>query len=75
MLSKAQSGQNVTGQAMLEVQRQSTVLSSGTDYEENFLRVKIGADGKFTIKVDASGLNGNICLDRFALTTVVTRIA
>ena len=71
--SKAQSGQNVTGQAMLEVQRQSTVLSAGTDYEENFLRVKIGADGKFTIKVDASGLNGNICLDRFALTTVPTR--
>ena len=30
--SKAQSGQNVTGQAMLEVQRQSTVLSAGTDY-------------------------------------------
>ncbi len=68
MYSKAQSGQNVTGQAMLEVQRQSTVLSAGTDYEENFLRVKIGADGKFTIKsrciwFEWEYLPGSVCID------------
>ena len=71
--SKAQNGANVSGQAVLKSQDQSVLLAAGANYEENYLRVKVKADGILTIEVDASELSGTICLDHFALENIPVR--
>lgn len=73
--SKAKDGVSVSGQAVLKVQGQENMLAAGASYKENVIRVLVDEEGTLTIEVDATGLQGTLCMDRFALEKTAERDA